>query len=70
MSVPTFDDIPKNIDALIAAHIKQYLSEPEKAHLWVDPLTAAQMDAILKTGYSTPTELVEFARQLLKRAAN
>lgn len=34
MSVPTFDDIPKDINALIAAHIKQYLAEPEKAHLW------------------------------------
>jgi len=34
VSVPTFDDIPKDINALIAAHIKQYLAEPEKAHLW------------------------------------
>jgi deazaflavin-dependent oxidoreductase (nitroreductase family) len=34
MSVPTFDDIPKDINALIAAHIRQYLTEPEQAHLW------------------------------------
>jgi len=34
MSVPTFDDIPKDINALIAAHIKLYLTEPEKAHMW------------------------------------
>jgi len=34
MSVPTFEDIPKDINALIAAHIKQYLTEPEKAHMW------------------------------------
>ncbi len=34
MSVPTFEDIPTDINALIKAHIKQYLTEPEKAHMW------------------------------------
>lgn len=34
MSVPTFNDIPTNINALIKAHIKQYFTEPEKAHMW------------------------------------
>lgn len=34
MSVPGFDDIPKDINQLIGQHIKQYLTEPEKAHLW------------------------------------
>jgi deazaflavin-dependent oxidoreductase (nitroreductase family) len=34
MSVPTFKDIPTNINALIKAHIKQYFAEPEKAHMW------------------------------------
>jgi deazaflavin-dependent oxidoreductase (nitroreductase family) len=33
-SVPSFDDIPKDINKLIGAHIKLYLTEPEKAHLW------------------------------------
>lgn len=34
MSVPGFDDIPKDINQLIGQHIKQYLTEPGKAHLW------------------------------------
>jgi deazaflavin-dependent oxidoreductase (nitroreductase family) len=34
MTVPTFDDIPKDINALIAAHIKQYLTDPKAAHIW------------------------------------
>nr|WP_176392229.1 nitroreductase family deazaflavin-dependent oxidoreductase [Sphingomonas sp. CDS-1] len=34
MSTPKFDDIPKDINALIAAHIKQYLTDPQTAHLW------------------------------------
>jgi tripartite-type tricarboxylate transporter receptor subunit TctC len=46
-----------------------FLAEAEKAHLWVDPLTAAQMDVILKAGYSSSAELVDYARELLKRAA-
>lgn len=34
MSTPQFDDVPKNINAIIGAHIKQYLTDPEQAHLW------------------------------------
>ncbi len=34
MSVPTFDDVPKDIDQIIGAHIKLYLTDPEKAHIW------------------------------------
>ncbi len=34
MSVPTFDDIPKDINAMIKAHIKQYLTDPKAAHIW------------------------------------
>lgn len=34
MSVPTFDDIPKDINAMIAAHIRMYLTDPERAHMW------------------------------------
>lgn len=34
MSVPTFDDIPQDINKLISAHIKLYFTDPEKAHLW------------------------------------
>ena len=43
--------------------------ESAKSHLWVDPLTAAQMDVILKAGYSSSAELVDYAKDLLKRAA-
>lgn len=32
--MPKFDDIPDDINRLIADHIKLYLSEPEKAHMW------------------------------------
>ncbi len=34
MSVPTFKDIPQDINALIAGHIKQYFTDPEAAHMW------------------------------------
>jgi len=34
VSVPTFEDIPKDINAIIKAHIKQYMTDPEAAHLW------------------------------------
>ena len=29
-----FSDIPDDINAHISAHIKQYLQDPERAHLW------------------------------------
>ena len=32
--MPRFDDIPKDINDIIAAHIKLYLEDPERAHLW------------------------------------
>jgi deazaflavin-dependent oxidoreductase (nitroreductase family) len=32
--MPRFDDIPKDINQHIAAHIKLYLEDPEKAHMW------------------------------------
>ena len=34
MSTPKFDDIPKDINQIIGAHIKLYLTDPESAHLW------------------------------------
>lgn len=34
MSVPTFSDIPTDINRLIADHIKLYLTDPAAAHLW------------------------------------
>src|SRR5262245_28276872 len=32
--MPRFDDIPKNITDIIAAHVKLYLENPEQAHMW------------------------------------
>ncbi len=34
MSVPTFNDIPKDINKIISEHIKLYLTDPAAAHLW------------------------------------
>lgn len=34
MSVPTFDDIPRDINSLISEHIRLYLKDPAKAHMW------------------------------------
>jgi deazaflavin-dependent oxidoreductase (nitroreductase family) len=34
MSVPTFDDIPTDINRIIKEHITLYLSDPAAAHLW------------------------------------
>jgi tripartite-type tricarboxylate transporter receptor subunit TctC len=47
----------------------QFLAEADKAHLWVDPLTAVQMNAIITQGYNSSAELVDYAKALLKRAA-
>lgn len=32
--MPRFDDIPADIGQIIAAHVKLYLQDPEKAHMW------------------------------------
>lgn len=34
MGTPQFDDIPQNINRLIAEHIQLYLTDPVQAHLW------------------------------------
>lgn len=34
MSVPEFNDIPKDINQIIGAHIKLYLTDPAAAHMW------------------------------------
>lgn len=34
MSVPTFNDIPTDINRIIGEHIKLYLKDPAAAHLW------------------------------------
>jgi deazaflavin-dependent oxidoreductase (nitroreductase family) len=34
MSVPGFKDIPTDINQIISDHIKLYLSDPVKAHIW------------------------------------
>lgn len=34
MSVPTFDDIPTDINRIIGAHIKLHLTDPAAAHMW------------------------------------
>ena len=46
-----------------------YREESKRTNLMVDPLTGAEMDAIIKKAYATPTKTVEHARALLKRAA-
>jgi deazaflavin-dependent oxidoreductase (nitroreductase family) len=34
MTVPTFNDIPKDINRIIREHIDLYLADPAAAHLW------------------------------------
>lgn len=34
MTVPTFEDIPKDINQIIGNHIKLYLKDPAAAHMW------------------------------------
>lgn len=34
MSVPTFDDIPSDMNRIIGRHIKLYLTDPAAAHMW------------------------------------
>lgn len=47
MSVPTFGDIPKDINQRIGAHIKLYLTDPVKAHMW--DATALGLDGPVPT---------------------
>ena len=46
-----------------------YLEESKRANLMVDPLTGAEMDAIIKKAYAIPAKTVDQARAILKRAA-
>jgi len=46
-----------------------FLKESKRADLMIDPLTGAEMDAILKNAYGTTAYIVEHARAILKRAA-
>lgn len=46
-----------------------YRADSKRANLMVDPLTGAEMDAIIRKAYATPAKIVEHARAILKRAA-
>ena len=46
-----------------------YLEESKRANLMVDPLTGAEMEALIKKAYATPSQTVEQARAILRRAS-
>lgn len=47
MSVPTYGDIPKDINKIIGDHIKLYLSDPAAAHMW--DATPVGIDGLVTT---------------------
>lgn len=53
MSVPTFKDIPKDINRIIGDHIKLYLSDPAAAHMW--DATPVGLDGLVTTLLLTTT---------------
>ena len=46
----------------------EFLADAEKTHLMIDPLTAGQMQDLLKKAYGSSPAVVERARDLMKRA--
>lgn len=67
-------DIPaERLDALRSAFDAtmtdpEFRADADKAHLWIDPLTAAQMETLLRKGYGSSAEIVDYAKDLLNRA--
>jgi tripartite-type tricarboxylate transporter receptor subunit TctC len=45
----------------------QFLADAEKTHLWIDPLPWEQMHALLDRAYSAPPDVIERAKELIKR---
>ncbi len=45
-----------------------FIDAARKASLWFEPLTSAQIDALIKKAYASPPELVAHAKSLLERA--
>jgi hypothetical protein len=43
-----------------------FLAEAEKLQLEIEPLTAAQLEALLVTAYATPKAVVQQAAELLE----
>ena len=46
----------------------EFIEAAQKATLWLEPLTATQIDALIKKAYASPPETIERARSLLERA--
>ncbi|WP_340316833.1 nitroreductase family deazaflavin-dependent oxidoreductase [Rhizorhabdus argentea] len=53
MSVPTYEDIPKDINKLIGDHLRLYLSDPAAAHMW--DASAVGIDGAVTTLLLTTT---------------
>ena len=45
-----------------------FIDAAQKATLWLEPMNAAQIDALMKKAYATPSAVVEHAKSLLERA--
>jgi tripartite-type tricarboxylate transporter receptor subunit TctC len=43
-----------------------FLADAEKLQMEVDPLTGAEIEALLKTAYAAPREIVQRAAQLVR----
>jgi hypothetical protein len=43
----------------------EFIAEAEKLQMEIEPLTAAEIDSLLKTAYATPKPIVQQAAELL-----
>jgi tripartite-type tricarboxylate transporter receptor subunit TctC len=65
-------DVPADRLALLRAGFEQtmtdpdYLAEAAKSQMEIDPLSAAQIDALLATAYATPKSIVQQAAALIE----
>ena len=46
----------------------EFRAEAQKAHLWLDSLTAEEMEALIKSAYATPPETIQRAKAILAQA--
>jgi tripartite-type tricarboxylate transporter receptor subunit TctC len=45
-----------------------FRAEAERGHLWLDPLSAAQMEDLIKSTYAAPPEVIQRAKDILAQA--
>jgi hypothetical protein len=46
-----------------------FLAEAKRMRLWIDPLSATRMEALLKNAYAMPQPIIDRARSLLAQAS-